>query len=417
MNEDLRPVFSAEQLRDAVSKRHQRVTEKATSRQPVKCLEYLVTAHRDAFREHGGTVDSGTYLRDALAWIEKMHGPENVVAVNIQRDEEAPHLVAYVVPLVEVEAKARKQSVICGKNPDGTMKRQTITIQKEAGVRLSAAHFVDGRKKLSALQTDIANVVGRAHGLERGIEGSQSKHQTIRAYYAGLRAAEEPQPAVQVAALEPRVVKAGRLLAKEEREPLEDVAQRLTQQVHAHYAPIVAAAGVANAERRRRQELEATAQRQAARLNQVKPLAAAMEGLTPEQLKAVIETATKLQKANQLAAEVARRVARLAVEAAKSATTAVGRFARLAIAAIKDAGKPEAVNWPRTEGVYFQEAKAAGISLATAVNVVLEHSPGQAGISKEQAQSIAQRALNDDRGGAIGAGPRQGKGIKKGPER
>ena len=46
--------------------------------------------------------------------------------------------------------------------------------------KLNAKHFTGGKKVLSQLQTDFAKDVGQRHGLERGIEGSQAKHQTIR---------------------------------------------------------------------------------------------------------------------------------------------------------------------------------------------------------------------------------------------
>ena len=109
-NEDWRPVRDSQTLRDAVSERIAMTTEKPTAKHPVLCLEYLVTAHQDAFAENGkgGTLDSTAYFRDALAWIERKHGAANVVAVNIQRDEAAPHLVAYVVPNPQQQASERR---------------------------------------------------------------------------------------------------------------------------------------------------------------------------------------------------------------------------------------------------------------------------------------------------------------------
>lgn len=205
-NQDLRSVTSSAGLRAAVEQRLARVTEK-TAPKPVRCVEYLVTAKHDAFRENGGNVDYKAYFRDAMAWIEKQHGAANVVAANVQLDEHTPHLVVYVVPLVETEARERKRSVIVGTNPDGSKRRETRTEQQDAGMRLSAAHYFGGRAKLSKLQTDFAAQVGQRHGLVRGIERSQANHTAVRAFYASIVQAEATATAkgkaAQVEALGP----------------------------------------------------------------------------------------------------------------------------------------------------------------------------------------------------------------------
>ena len=46
------------------------------------------------------------------------------------------------------------------------------------------------------MQTDFAQSVGLNHGLERGEEGSAAKHQTIKEYYAQVRAAERGMPTI-----------------------------------------------------------------------------------------------------------------------------------------------------------------------------------------------------------------------------
>ena len=242
-NEDLRPVAGSVDLRAAVDARLATVTEKPAAK-PVRCIEYLVTANHDAFRDAGGTVDADAYLRDALRWIERKHGAANVVAANIQRDELTPHLVVYVVPLVETEARERKRSVIVGTNPDGTKRRETRTEQQQAGVRLSAAHYLDGRAKLSKLQTDFAAEVGQRHGLVRGVERSKAKHVTVREFYAGIQAADRPMQAIPTDALEPRVVKKREGLKRAVVETPEQVADRLTKGMHKLMTPLAPAAGV-----------------------------------------------------------------------------------------------------------------------------------------------------------------------------
>lgn len=112
----------------------------------VAVLEYLITASPEAFGDWRKTGDvKSDYFNDSLAWLHKRHGAENVVSVSIHLDESTPHLVAYVVP----------------KTADG---------------RLAAKDFVGGKAKLTAMQTQFAEQVGKKHGLERGVERSQARH-------------------------------------------------------------------------------------------------------------------------------------------------------------------------------------------------------------------------------------------------
>lgn len=65
----------------------------------------------------------------------------------IQLDETTPHLVVYVVP-----------------------------IDKKG--KLNCRHL-NGRDKMTAMQTDFANVAGAKYGLQRGQEGSKAKHEEV----------------------------------------------------------------------------------------------------------------------------------------------------------------------------------------------------------------------------------------------
>lgn len=263
-NEDWRPVRSSDALMAAVDARIDTVTEKVTPGRSVLALEYVITANHAAFREHGGDVDSTAYFRDALAWLERKHGAENVVAVNIQRDELAPHMVAFVVPLVDTEAKTRRRSVIVGKNPDGTRRRETRIEHQEAGRRLSASHFVDGPDKLRQMQTEFAQVVGHRHGLERGVEGSRATHQTVREHYAAL--ARQPKaPSIDV----PDPTIADRINPKAYGER---VAQAVIDQIQPERSALQARAATAEADRRRSAEMAATAKAAQAKVAAVEPV-------------------------------------------------------------------------------------------------------------------------------------------------
>jgi len=287
-NEDWRPVVGSDALRAAVEERIATVTEKVPERS-VLALEYVITANHRAFREHGGEVDSTAYFRDAVAWLERKHGAENVIAVNIQRDELAPHLVAFVVPLREVEAKTRKRSVIAGTNPDGTKRRETRLEHQPAGVRLSASHFVDGPAKLATMQTEFARDVGQRHGLERGIEGSRATHQTVKQHYAALeRAAKTPPIDVPEPGIADRVNVSGYG---------ERVARAVIAQVEPERAALAARAATAEADRRRAEEMARTAAQARSELAKAKTRVATLEKalkpfrelykLAPDALKAL----------------------------------------------------------------------------------------------------------------------------------
>ena len=128
----------------------------------VLCVEYLITASPDWVGWN--RLEEKKYFDDAKKWLEDKHGKDNVIATTIHRDESTPHMVAYVVPLV-----------------DG---------------KLNAKHFLGGREKLSKMQTDFADKVGRSVGLVRGLEGSKAEHQTIKQYYANVNTAVKISPDV-----------------------------------------------------------------------------------------------------------------------------------------------------------------------------------------------------------------------------
>jgi hypothetical protein len=143
---------SADEVKAAITAR---LPEKRRS-DAVLCVEYFIGASPDYFE--GSDPKGERYFATAIEWLKERHGAENVVATSVHHDETSPHLVAYVVPL----------------DQDG---------------KLNAKSFLGGKAKLTAMQTDFAQTVGR-HGLERGIEGSKAKHQSIRDYYAKVNQAE-----------------------------------------------------------------------------------------------------------------------------------------------------------------------------------------------------------------------------------
>lgn len=121
----------------------------------VLAIEYLVTASPEWFRA-APAAQQNAYFAAAVRWLATRHGKANVACVNMQLDETSPHLVAYVVPLTR----------------DG---------------RLSAKDFLGGRKVLTQMQTEFAQLVGAPVGLQRGVEGSRATHITAEQYAAALQ--------------------------------------------------------------------------------------------------------------------------------------------------------------------------------------------------------------------------------------
>lgn len=128
----------------------------------VLAIEYFIGASPEWFN----SVDKSqveAYFDQAEQWLKDKHGQENVLTVTRQYDETSPHICAYVVP-----------------------------IDKKG--RLNCSEFLDGREKLTQLQTEFAEICGKPFNLERGIEGSKAKHITIKEYYSRI---QQPTPEIK----------------------------------------------------------------------------------------------------------------------------------------------------------------------------------------------------------------------------
>ncbi|WP_176316974.1 MobV family relaxase [Burkholderia vietnamiensis] len=419
-NTDLRAVHGSAALADAVAARVALATEKA--KDPVLCIEYLVTAKHEAFTEGGGKIDPDAYFRDALAWLEARHGKDNIVAANVQRDEKTPHMVVYAVPLVEAAAKTRKRSVIVGTNPDGTKRRETREYAQPAAVRLSAAHFQGTPGKLSALQSDFAEAVGVKHGLKRGVPGSRAEHVTVKQYYARANAPFEPLPPVRPkpAPLRPEPQKPGFFASKIERQAyeLDHTAWQKEQAAHKQQsnmwrkeAMAQAGAAVDVARRHEAQAREAGALRRTAEqlresngdyvrksaeleaeLTHVRGVAALFSpaeiaNRQAEQAKQAQERTRKAAEAKQrdeIGKEYRKRVEALARLSERSAG-AVHTFARHGVRALREAEDANRIDWNKVELAALRESMLEhGQPLDKVVEAITKHSPGCADPARTQ---------------------------------
>lgn len=219
-NEILCGPRTAQGIVDAVKRRLAVVTHKS-AKDPVPCLEYLVAYSPEASVARA----PNAYFRDALDWLRKRHGEENIVSAMIHNDETTPHMAVYAVPINKIGGTERRRNVADGRNPDGSQRRKTITQIVKPEIWLSAAAFVGSRAKLRKLQTDFAKEVGSKHELRRGIERSGARHTTIKQFYGLMNGGVPPGFGQEYA----RLAKAAQAEATRQRLAAEAARKRLDQ--------------------------------------------------------------------------------------------------------------------------------------------------------------------------------------------
>lgn len=229
----------------------------------VLAIEYLVTGSPAAMHAKD-RASQDAYFADALDWLKAKHGAENVIYAGIHRDESTPHMYAYVVPL----------------DPDTG--------------RLNCRRFLGGSKALNEMQSDFAAKVGQRHSLERGIEGSKSRHTTVQQYYAALNRPEHAHAA-------PELVEAKRLkkgLFSSTYESPTAVAERVKQ----HYDPAIKEASTARLQARRADEMAKTARAKEQQLKAAQARLATLEGvfkgLTRSQQNELVQVAAAKRQEN-----------------------------------------------------------------------------------------------------------------------
>lgn len=121
---------------------------KVRNKNTVKIVEFLITSSPEFF---SSKKISNDYFYMAIQWLSKKFGRQNILSANLQLDETTPHLVVYVMP--------------------------------EVNGKLNAKHYFGGSVKMSDLQDDFYNNVGKAFNLERGLKGSKATHQKVKKIY------------------------------------------------------------------------------------------------------------------------------------------------------------------------------------------------------------------------------------------
>ncbi|MBR2107867.1 MAG: plasmid recombination protein [Treponema sp.] len=147
VNADLQ--FRKDQQQKAMAMYKKRLPEKVR-KNGVRAVEFMMTVSPEVMQRKD--FNATKYLNACSNWAREKFGKENVFFIAYHRDETTPHVSLLLTPIDE-------------------------------NGKLNARKFFGGRDKMSALQDDFYNFVGKEFGLDRGIKGSKAKHQTIKSYY------------------------------------------------------------------------------------------------------------------------------------------------------------------------------------------------------------------------------------------
>jgi len=97
------------------------------------------------------------WVKENVKWLQNRYGKDNVAHAVLHLDETTPHIAAFVVP--------------------------------EVNGSLNARELFGGREKMSELQSSYADAM-KPMGLQRGLEGSKARHQTVKNFYATVNQVE-----------------------------------------------------------------------------------------------------------------------------------------------------------------------------------------------------------------------------------
>jgi chromosome segregation ATPase len=114
-----------------------------------------------------------------VKWLRDTFGVDNIVAAELHRDEQTPHIHATVVPIVTGERRKAKEK----KAEQG---KRTYRKRPANAARLCADDVMT-RDNLERFQDTYAEAMAK-YGLQRGIRGSEARHITNLEYYRNITA-------------------------------------------------------------------------------------------------------------------------------------------------------------------------------------------------------------------------------------
>lgn len=119
------------------------------------------------------------WCKDNMDYLKKEFGDKNVVAATLHLDEDAPHIHASIVPIVEGERRKKKSN----KEQEAPKKQYK---KKNVNRPRLCTDDVMARDKLTAYQDSYAEAMAK-YGLERGVKGSEARHITTSEHYRDLK--------------------------------------------------------------------------------------------------------------------------------------------------------------------------------------------------------------------------------------
>ena len=150
------------------------ITRKIAANQ-VRTLRVMLSGTHEDMKRIEAAGQLNEWCADSLDWLRETFGAENVVSVDLHRDEKTPHIHATVVPIVTGERRTKPTNKPTDPNKKTYRKKPANT------VRLCADDVMT-RKNLERFQDTYAERMAK-YGLERGIRGSEARHITTQQYY------------------------------------------------------------------------------------------------------------------------------------------------------------------------------------------------------------------------------------------
>ncbi|KAA6340297.1 Plasmid recombination enzyme [termite gut metagenome] len=143
----------------------------------VRAIGVMLSGSPDDMKriEEAGSLND--WCADSVDWLKQTFGADNVVSAVLHRDETTPHIHATVVPIVTGERRKAKEE----KSTESKKKYR----KKNPNAARLCADDVMARDKLKGYQDSYAQRM-QAYGLQRGIEGSETKHINTQQYYREL---------------------------------------------------------------------------------------------------------------------------------------------------------------------------------------------------------------------------------------
>lgn len=115
------------------------------------------------------------WCQDSMDWLKKEYGEKNIVAATLHLDEDAPHIHASVVPIVQGERRQKKSN----KEQEAPKKQYK---KKNTNRPRLCADDVMTKEKLIHYQDSYAEAMAK-YGLDRGIKGSEARHISTSEFY------------------------------------------------------------------------------------------------------------------------------------------------------------------------------------------------------------------------------------------